>query len=172
MYLAHNEGKFVIAERFIRTLKSKIYKYMSSISENVHINQLDDIVNNYNNRYHSTLKTKPFDVKSSTYIDSSQEVNNKDPKFNIVYIVRISKHKNISAKDYVQSWSEEVSLITKVKNTIPWIYVISDLNGAEIFGTFYKKYLQKAIRKDLRVEKVIKKKGNKLYVKWKGYEFV
>ena len=68
MYLAHNEGKFVIAERFIRTLKSKIYKYMSSISENVHINQLDDIVNNCNNRYHSTLKTKPFDVKSSTYI--------------------------------------------------------------------------------------------------------
>ena len=62
--------------------------------------------------------------------------------------------------------------MTKVKNTIPWIYVISDLNGAEIFGTFYKKYLQKAIRKDLRVEKVIKKKGNKLYVKWKGYEFV
>ena len=155
MYLAHNEGKFVIAERFIRTLKSKIYKYMSSISENVHINQLDDIVNNYNNRYHSTLKTKPFDVKSSTYIDSSQEVNNKDPKFNIVYIVRISKHKNISAKDYVANLSEEVSVIKKVKDTVPWTYVIRDIKGKEIVGTFYKKIVSKKNQQESKVKKVI-----------------
>ena len=150
MYLAHNEGKFVIAERFIRTLKSKIYKYMSSISENVHINQLDDIVNNYNNRYHSTLKTKTFDVKSSTYIDSSKEINNKDPKFNIVYIVRISKHKNISAKDYVANLSEDVSVIKKVKNTVPWT-----IKDKDIVGTFYKKKIpkKKIYQKESRVKK-------------------
>ena len=75
MYSTHNEGKYVVAERFIRTLKNKIYKYMTSISKNVYIDKLDDIVNKYNNTYHSTIKMKPVDVKSSTYIDSSKEIN-------------------------------------------------------------------------------------------------
>ena len=75
MYSIHNEGKSVIAERFIRTIKNKIYKYMTSISKNVYIDKLDDIVNKYNNTYHSTIKMKPVDVKSSTYIDSSKEIN-------------------------------------------------------------------------------------------------
>ena len=75
MYSKHNEGKSVIVERFIRTLKTKIYKYMTSISKNVYIDKLDDIVNKYNNTYHSTIKMKPVDVKSSTYIDSSKEIN-------------------------------------------------------------------------------------------------
>ena len=95
MYSTHNEGKSVIAERFIRTLKNKIYKYMTSISKNVYIDKLDDIVNKYNNTYHSTIKMKPVDVKSNTYIDSSKEINDKDPKFKIGYIVKISKYKNI-----------------------------------------------------------------------------
>ena len=73
MYSTHNEGKSSVAERFIRTLKNKIYKYMTSISKNVCIDKLDDIVDKYNNRYHSTIKTKPVDVKSNTYIDSSKE---------------------------------------------------------------------------------------------------
>ena len=75
MYSTNNEGKSVVAERFIRTLKNKIYKYMTSISKNVYIDKLDDIVNKYNNTYHSTIKMKPVDVKSSTYIDSSKEIN-------------------------------------------------------------------------------------------------
>ena len=75
MYLAYNEVKSVCTERFIRTLKNKIYKYMTSISKNVYIDKLDDIVNKYNNTYHSTIKMKPVDVKSSTYIDSSKEIN-------------------------------------------------------------------------------------------------
>ena len=87
MYSIHNEGKSVIAERFIRTLKNKIYKYMTSISNDVHIDKLDDIVNKYDNAYHSTIKMKPIDVKSNTYIDSSKEINNKEPKFKIVDIV-------------------------------------------------------------------------------------
>ena len=89
MYSIHNEGKSAVAERFIRTLKTKIYKYMTSISKNVYIDKLDDIVNKYNNTYHSTIKMKPVDVKSSTYIDSSKEINDKDPKLKICYIVRI-----------------------------------------------------------------------------------
>ena len=81
LYWTHNEEKSVIAERFIRTLKRKIYKYMTSISKNMCIDKLDDILNKYNNRYHSTIKMQPVDVKSSTYIDSSKEINDKDPKF-------------------------------------------------------------------------------------------
>ena len=83
MYSAHNEGKYVIAERFIRTLKNKIYKYMTSISKNVYIDKLADIVTNYNNTYHGTIKMKPVDVKSSTYINSSKEINDEDLKFKI-----------------------------------------------------------------------------------------
>ena len=118
MYSTHNEGKSVIAERFIRTLKNKIYKYMTSISKNAYIDKLDDIVNKYNNTYHKKIKMKPADVKPSTYIDSSIETNDKDPKFKIGDTVRISKYKNIFAKGYVPNWSEEVFVIKKVKNTV------------------------------------------------------
>ena len=90
----HNEGKSVVAERFIRALKNKIYKYMTSISKNLYLDKLNDIVDKYNNTYHSTIKTKPVDVKSSTYIEFSKDINNKDPKFKIGDIVRISKYKN------------------------------------------------------------------------------
>ena len=92
----------VIAERFIRTLKNKIYKYLTSKSKNVYIDKLVDIVNKYNNTYHRTIKMKPVDVNSSTYIDFSREINDEDPKFKIVGIVRISKHKNIFAKGLFQ----------------------------------------------------------------------
>ena len=151
MYSTHNEEKSVVAERFIRTLKNKIYKYMTAISKIVYIDKLDDIVNKYNNTHHSTIKVKPIDVKPNTYIDSNKEINNKDPKFKIGDIVRISKHKNIFAKGYVPNQSEEVFKIKKVKNTLPWTYIISDLKDEEIVGTFYKKKkkkLQKAIQKE------------------------
>ena len=101
MYSTHNEGKSVVAERFTKSLKNKIYAYMTSISRNVYINKLDDIVNKCNNTYHRTIKMKPVDVKSNTYIKTSKEINDKDPKFKIGDIVRISKYKNIFAKGYV-----------------------------------------------------------------------
>ena len=85
----YNERKSVVAERFIRTLKNETYKYMTSISKNVYINKLDDIVNKYNNTYHRTIKMKPVDVKLSTYIDTSKEINYEDPKFKIGDIIRI-----------------------------------------------------------------------------------
>ena len=146
MYSAHNEGKSVLAERFIRTLKNKIYKYIY-----VYIDKLDDIVNKYNNTYHSTIKMKPVDVQSNTYIDSSKEITDRDPKFKICCIIRISKYK----EGYTPNWSE-VFVIKKVKNTVPWTYVINDLNGEEIVGTFYEKKLQKMNQEEFRIEKVIK----------------
>ena len=92
---------------------------MTLISKNMYIDKLDDIVNKYNNTYHNIFKMKPVDVKSSTYIDSSKEINDKDPKFKVGDAVRISKCKNIFAKGYVPNWSEEVFIIKKVKNTVP-----------------------------------------------------
>ena len=169
MYSTHNEGKSVVAERFIRTLKSKIFKYMTSISKNVYINKLDDIVNEYNNTYHTTIKMKPIDVKDNTYINTSKKINYKNPKFKVGDRVRISKCKNIFAKGYMPNWSEEVFVIKKAKNTVPWSYVINDLNGEEIIGTFYEKELQKTNQEEFRIEEVIKRKGNKIYVKGKGY---
>ena len=100
---------------------------MTLIWKNVYIDKLDDIVNKYNTTYHRTIKMKPNDVKSRTYIDSSKEIDNKDPKFKTVDIIRISKYKNIFAKGYVPNWFEEVFLIKKVKKTVPWTYVINDL---------------------------------------------
>ena len=170
MYSTHNERKSVVAERFIRTLKGKICKYMTSISKKVYIDKLDDIVDEYSNTYHTTIKMKPIDVKDNTYINTSEEINNKDPKFKVGNRVRISKYKNIFAKGYMPNWSQGVFIIKKVKNTIPWIYVINDLNGEEIIGTFYEKELQKTSQEEFRIEKVIRRKGDKLYVNWKGYD--
>ena len=141
MYSTHNEGKSVVAERFIRTIKSKIYKYITSISKNVYIDKLDDIVDEYKNTYHTTIKMKPIDVKDNTYINTSKEINNKDPKFKVGDYVRISKYKNIFAKGYMPNWSEEAFVIKKIKNTVPWTYVINDLNDEEIIRTFYEKEL-------------------------------
>ena len=86
---------------------------------------------------------KPVDVKDNAYIDFKKEVNNEDPKFTVGYHVRISKYQNIFAKGYAPNWSEEVFVIKKVKNKVPWTYVVNDLNGKEIIGTFYEKELQK-----------------------------
>ena len=158
MCSTHNEGKSVVAERFIRTLKSKIYKYMTSISKNVYIDKLDDTVDEYNNTYHTTIKMKPIDVEDNTYINTIKEINNKDPKFKVGDHVRISKYKNIFAKGYMHNWSEEVFVIKKVKNTVPWTYVINYLNGEAIIGTFYEKELQKRNQEEFRIEKVIRRK--------------
>ena len=144
MYSIHNEGKYVVAKRFIRTLKAKIYKYMRSISKNVYIDKMDDAVNEYNNTYHRIIKMKPVDVKGNTYIDFKKDVNNKDSKFKVGIHVRISKYKNISCKGYTPNWSEEVFVIKKIKNT-----VINDLNGEEIIATFMKKSYIRLINKNL-----------------------
>ena len=122
--------KPVTVQRFIRTLKNKIYNYMTSIPLNTYIDKLDDIVNKYNNTYHSTIKMKPVDEQSSSHIGSSKVINDKDPKFKVGDIVRISKYKNIFATGYTPNWSEEIFVIKKV---------IRELNVEEIIGTYYEK---------------------------------
>ena len=111
IYSTHNEEKFVVTERFIRKIKNKIYKYMTSISKNVYIDKLDDIVHKYNNKKHRTIKMKPIDLKDNTYIDFGKEVNGNDPKFKVGDYVRISKYKSIFAEGYTPDWSEEVFVI-------------------------------------------------------------
>ena len=113
MYSTNNERKSVVAERFIRTLENKLYKHMTAAATNVYINKLDNIVNDYNNTYYKTIKMKPVDVKDNAYINSSKEVNDKDPKFKVGNHVRISKPKNGFAKGYTPKWSEEVFVIKK-----------------------------------------------------------
>ena len=170
MYSTHNEGKSVVAERFIRTLKNKIFKHMTAISKNVYFDVLDDIVNKYNNTVHRTIKMKPIDVTDDSYAEYNEDSNKKDPKFKVGGHVRISKYKNIFAKGYTQNWSEEVFVVSKIKNTVTWAYVISALNGEPMTVTFYVKELQKTNQKELRIEQVIKRKNDTLYVKWKGYD--
>ena len=156
MHSTHNEGGSIGTERFIRILKNKINKHMTSVSK----------INKYNNTYQSTIKIKPFDIKSGTYIDFDKENNKEDPKFEDGDRVRISKYKNIFAKLYAQNWSEEVFVVKKMLKTL----FHGHLNGEEIVGTFYEKELQKTNQKECRVEKVIKEKGSKPYVKWKGFD--
>ena len=115
MYSTHNKGKSVVAERFIVTLKNKIYKHMTTISKNVYFNVLDDIVDEYNNAYHKTIKMKPIDVKSDSFAEYNEESNGKDPKFKVGDHVRISKYKNIFAKGYAPNFSEEIFVVKKKK---------------------------------------------------------
>ena len=147
MHSTHTGGKYVVAGRFIRSLKTKIYKYMISISKNVYIDKLNDIVNEHNNTYHRTIKMKPVDVKDNAYIHFGKEVNDKDPKFKVADHVRTSKYKNIFVKRYTPNWSEEVSVIKEVKNTVPWTYVI--LMVKELLEHVMKKNCKKQIEKNL-----------------------
>ena len=111
-------------------------------THNFNIDKLDGIVDEYNNTYHRTIRMKPIDVEDNTYIDFEKEVNDRNPKFKIGDHVRISKYKNIFAKGYTPNWSEEVFVISKIENRVPWTCVINDLNGEEITGTFHEKELQ------------------------------
>ena len=112
----------------------------------------------------------PVDVKDKKYIDFKQEDNDKDSKFKFGDHRRFFKYKNIFSKRYTPNWSEEVFVISKIKNTVPWTYVINDLNGEEIIGTFCEKELKKTNQQEFRAEKVIRRKRDKLYVKWKDYD--
>ena len=144
MYSTFNEGKSVVAERFIRTLKNKLYKHMTATGKNVYYDVLDNVVSKYNNTKHSTIKMKPIDVKNNkrVYID---EHNEKDSRFKVGDRVRISKFKNIFAKGYTPNWSQEIFIVDKINDTVPYTYNIEYLNGEKIVGSFYDKELQKSI---------------------------
>ena len=121
---------------------------MTSTSRNVFIDKLDDILNEYNNICHRKIKMKPIDVKDNIHMHSIKEFNDKDPKFKVGDHVRISKYKTIFAKGYTPNWSEEVFVISKIKKTVTWTYVINHLNGKEIIGTFYEKELLRTNKKN------------------------
>ena len=143
---------------------------MRAFSKNVYLDVLDDILNKHNNAVHRTIKMKPVDVISESYAEYNEDSNEKESKFKVGDHVRISKYKNIFAKGNTQNWSEEVFIISKIKNAVPWKYVISNLNGEPIARRFYETELQKTSQEKFRIEKVIKIKGDKLYVKWKEYD--
>ena len=152
MYSKHNEEKSVVAERFIRTLKNKIYKHITSVSRDVYIDKLDEIVNEYNNICHRTTSWS-VNIKYNTCINFDGEVNDKNSKLKVGDNVRISKYKKIFAKGCTPNWSEEVSVVKKVKSKFPLIYINNDLNGEEIIRTFDEKELQKTNQKGFRTEK-------------------
>ena len=112
----------------------------------------------------------PIDFTSDSYAEYNEDSNKKDPKYKVGDHIRISKYKNIFAKGYAPNWSEEVFVVSEIKNTVPWIYIVSDLNGEEITESFYEKELPKTTQEKFRIEKVLKRKSDKLYVKWKGYD--
>ena len=157
--------RFIVAERFIRTLKNKIFKHMTTISKHFYFDVLDNIVNKYNKTVNRTFKTKPI-VTDDSYSEYNENPNKKNPKFKVGDNVRISKYTNIFAKGYSPNWSEEVFIISAV----PWTNAITELNGEEITGSFYEKELRKPSQKEFRIEKVIERKGDKSCVKWKGYD--
>ena len=141
---------------------------MTATLKNVYFDVLDDIVDKYSKTVHKTIKMKPVNITDDSYAKYNENFDKKDPKFKVGDQVIISKYKNIFAKGYTPNWSEVVFIfiVSKIKNTVPWTYLINDLSGEEIIGSFYEKEFQKTSQK----EKVLKRKGDKLYVKWIGYD--
>ena len=148
IYPTYNEEKSVVAERFIRMLKNKIFKHMTAISKSVYLNVLDDIVNKYKNADHKTIKIKPIDVTSDSYAKYDKDSYVTKLKLKFGDNVRISKYRNIFAKGYTENWSEEVFVVSKIKSAVRWAYVISDLNGEPIAGSFMKENCQKVVKKN------------------------
>ena len=169
MYSTYNEGKSLVAERFIRTSKNKIFKQMTAVSKNNYFDVLDDIVNKYNNTVHRTIKVNHIDVTPESYAEYNEDQIKKILSLKLVILLEFHNTKNIFAKGCTPNWSEEAFVLSKIKNPVPWTYVISDLNGGLITRTFYEKELQKTNQEKRRIEKVIKRKDDRLLVKLKGY---
>ena len=177
LYSTENEEKSSVVERWIRTMKEKMWKYFTTNSTNVYINALPDLVREYNNTRHSSIKMTPVEASEKknefkvwkTLYPNRLDILDINPKFSVGDKVRISKKKELFEKGYTTRWTEEIFTITKIKRTSPITYKIADLNGEEIDGTFYEPELQKTSQQLFRIEKVIEKGKNKSLVKWKGY---
>ena len=128
------------------------------------------LINTITRHKNNTIKMKPIDVNSDSYAEYNEDSNVTKPKFKVGDDVRISKYKNIFAKGYTQNWLEGFYFVSKIRDKVPWIYVISDLYGEPITGSFYGKELQKTNQKEVRIEKVLKRNVDKLYAEWKGYD--
>ena len=176
IYSTNNEEKSSVVERWIRTMKEKMYKYFTANSTRVYIDVLQDLVHDYNNARHSTIKMTP--AEASKKINENKVYSNLypvkitkpiKPRFAVGDKVRIVKKKNIFSKGFEPRWTEEIFTIKEILYTNPPTYEIQDLNDETIEGSFYEPELQKTMQDIFRIEKVLKRRGNKLFVKWKGY---
>ena len=177
LYSTENEEKSSIVERWIRTMKEKMWKYFTDNSTYTYIDILPDLIEDYNNTVQSSTKLTPVEASKkkneltvwrNLYPDRLK-IHDLTPKFSVGDEVRISKKKKTFEKGYTTRWTEEIFTITKIQNTNPITYKIADLQGEEIDGTFYEPELQKTEQQVFRIEKVIEKRKNKSLVKWKGY---
>ena len=168
--------KCSICERYNRTILDKIYKNFTLNNNTIWINDLDKLVNKYNNSYHRSIKLKPIDasLKSSENIITNNlynfKITNKKLKFSIGDKVRISLSKNTFEKCYASNWSEEIFIIDNIKTSNVYHYFLKDLHGEKVDGSFYQEELLKTKQNNLYIlEKIIKKVGNKYLDKWKNY---
>ena len=143
---------------------------MTAISKNVYFDVLDDTVNKCNNTVHKTIKIKPIEVTDDSILTTMKILIRKTLILKLVTMLEFQNIKTFLLKNVPQIGQMKVFFTSKIKKTVPWTYIISDLNGEEITGSFYEKELQKTSQKEFRIEKVLKRKGDKLYVKWKGYD--
>ena len=149
MYTTYNEGKSVVAERFIRTIKNKILKHMTAIHKNIYFDVLDDIVNKYNNTAHRTIKMKSIDDTSYSYAECNGDFDKKDPKIKVGDQVRISRYKNILAKGYAPNWSEQVFVVSGIKITVRGLMLLVNWMGKKLMEVFMKKNYKKLMKKNL-----------------------
>lgn len=178
LYSTENEEKSCVVERWNRTMKEKMFKYFSANSTRKYVDILDELVNRYNNTRHSSIKMTPVEaskkknesiVWGNLYGHSDSYREPITPKFSVGDRVRITKKKKTFEAGYTPRWTEEVFTISQVQYTDPLTYKITDYNGEEIQGTFYEQELQKTSQEIYRIEKVIRRQGNKSLVKWLGY---
>ena len=177
LYATENEEKSSIAERWIRTMKEKMFKYFTDNNTYKYIDALPELVEDYNNTVHSSTKLTPTDASKeeneltvwrNLYPDR-YKTSRLNPKFSVNDRVRITKKKKDFEKGYTARWTEEIFTIKEIRETNPITYKLEDLQGEEIEGTFYEPELQKTEQQIFRIEKVIKKEKGRSFVKWKGY---
>ena len=177
LYSTNNsEIKSAVVERFNRTFKNMMYKKFTENNNTIFYNILDKLVNNYNNKYHSTIKMSP--IEGSKKINEKKikniynfEKTKKPGRFKIGDRVRLSLEKNIFEKGYDTNWTQEIFVIYDIKySNVPYYY-LKDLNNEKLDGTFYEQELQKTKQDDLyTIEKILKTNKDKIYVKWRGYD--
>lgn len=179
MYSTFSNLKASIVERFNRTLKEKMFKHFSLIGKYKYYDVLPQLVLDYNQTVHSKIKMRPIDVTKENsrqlyqriYLKDKLKVNDRKNKFNVGDVVRISKFKHIFEKGYTPNWTTENFTVKKINNTIPHTYILKDHKGNPIQGCFYEHEMLKTKHPDVYlVEKIIKKRGNRCYVKWLGFD--
>ena len=176
LYSTNNsEMKSAVVERFNRTFKNMMYKNFTENNNVIFYNILDELVNNYNNKYHSTIKMTPIDGSKKINENKLKNIynfeNTKKPgKFKIGDKVRLSLEKNIFEKGYDTNWTQKIFVIYDIKYSNVTYYYLKDLNNEKLQGTFYEQELQKTQQDDSYIiEKILKTNKNKIYVKWRGY---